>query len=287
MDRLILDQLLTRLDTDFPEADVLRADETDQWEAGAVEELEQLGLLRPLTPATAVFCDACMDGHVVEIEFAAPDRAYIRCEEHGLMPLDLQRARLWQVSLAGFAVCLAKSPLSPREILPQRLYQIWFGDGASAVPTFLARGLRWADGEFIAREARSIAGSDAMTILVPTVGPDTLVIDCWIRPIQGSLAFLDGSLALDLPAVTPPTPGLAAGVRSERKPRTSSDKSSGRRPGRRRLEDDAAARTLFENGERLRIDHPGMTREQVASRLNLPPSTYRRYVSRFQPRPER
>jgi hypothetical protein len=59
-----------------------------------------------------------------------------------------------------------------------------------------------------------------------------------------------------------------------------------RSPGRRRLEDDLGARELFERGERLRVEHPGITRPQVASRLNLPLSTYKRYVKTFGPKPQ-
>lgn len=56
------------------------------------------------------------------------------------------------------------------------------------------------------------------------------------------------------------------------------------KPGRRRLEHDTAARELYEKGEKLRLQHPGITRGQIAARLTLSPSTYKRYVSRFSPK---
>jgi hypothetical protein len=56
------------------------------------------------------------------------------------------------------------------------------------------------------------------------------------------------------------------------------------RPGRKRIEDDPVARQLYNEGEELRRKHPGITRAQIASRLNMAESTYRRYVSRFRSR---
>ena len=53
------------------------------------------------------------------------------------------------------------------------------------------------------------------------------------------------------------------------------------RLGRPRIESDPVARHLYEQGEELRRRYPGMTVEQVAGRLGLAPSTYKRYRSVF------
>ncbi len=54
-----------------------------------------------------------------------------------------------------------------------------------------------------------------------------------------------------------------------------------RKGGRPRVEDDGAAKELYERGEQLRVKNPGMTRAQIAGRLGLPESTYTRYVRAF------
>lgn len=57
-----------------------------------------------------------------------------------------------------------------------------------------------------------------------------------------------------------------------------------RQGGRPKVENDPAARQLYDDGERIRKDHPGITRAQVAARLTLSRSTYKRYVRTFKPR---
>lgn len=55
----------------------------------------------------------------------------------------------------------------------------------------------------------------------------------------------------------------------------------GARTGRPRLEEDQVARDLYARGEELRREHPGMTVEQIADRLGLAGSTYKRYRATF------
>ena len=56
------------------------------------------------------------------------------------------------------------------------------------------------------------------------------------------------------------------------------------RLGRPRLEDDPIARDLYERGEAIRRDHPGLTLDIVASRLGVASATYRRYRAAFRDR---
>lgn len=65
------------------------------------------------------------------------------------------------------------------------------------------------------------------------------------------------------------------------RPETPEPEKVASRAGRPRLEEDAVVRDLYERGEELRRKYPGMTVEQVADRLGVAPSTYKRYRSRF------
>ena len=53
------------------------------------------------------------------------------------------------------------------------------------------------------------------------------------------------------------------------------------RTGRPRTEDDPEARRLYDEGQRLKLEHPGITNKQIAARLGLAESTYRKYRARF------
>jgi hypothetical protein len=195
-----------RADTHAP---TYSADETAAWPAGALDRLLGLGLLKPVTQATAVVCDACGGDHVEEVVFVeAPPgtglRAYLRCPEAGRVPVPLERLRQWALDFPGLAVATARAlgvAGDVEELVPSRVWLL----GRTALagisrPVFLARGLGWKDGaEVLGRAAQRGAGAGPL-VLVPGSPPPAAV---WqgvcpaVLPLGLLLSLSHGVVTLD------------------------------------------------------------------------------------------
>lgn len=89
------------------------------------------------------------------------------------------------------------------------------------------------------------------------------------------------------PPIAIPAPGVAALLRIQETIRAALPEPAvvaaieAPKTGRPPLERDAGARSLYERGEQLKRDYPRMTENQIADRLGIGASTWRRYKSTF------
>ena len=109
----VLQEILQRLG---PEGDtVLAWEQVRRWPKGAIEALQEAGLVAPIAAATMVECSGCEENcfkpvHVLPARNGQPARAYVACDEPpglGRVKIHLSRLRQWQVTDAQVARWLA------------------------------------------------------------------------------------------------------------------------------------------------------------------------------------
>lgn len=275
----ILSGLLRRLDDEHDGASLFGADWVGDWPPGLLDELLARGLIQPAEPARFVRCPGCHDDHVEQVEYVSyPDevRAFVHCPELGralVMPETLLR---WRVDGAGLARVIRESLGLSGHLAERSQGRVWhlgYGQFGEAAPTvFLVRGLGWVD-------AAAVPAESGLRIVltagdVPSIAfPDGMVV----VGLPDLASWSGGTLSVDRAA-------LDARVRSHA-PIAAPTPSARNRGGRRRLEDDPVPRQLYEDGEQLRREFPTITRPQIAGRLGISESTYKRYVRRFRPAP--
>ena len=205
---LLLD-LLRRAEADLPGVEILTADEVSPWPAGALEALVQNGFLSPTTPGTSVLCDACLEDHWQQVEFAespagAP-RAYIVCPEAGRVAVDIVRLRRWRVDVARLAGVLAQllgCTEAPEELVASRLWRLGrtklAGESRDA---FLVRGLTWPNAaERLRLEKWLRRGVPSLLLaLIETIVDLPMGIS--VVPLTRALSLADNRLSLELPYI--------------------------------------------------------------------------------------
>ena len=205
---LLLD-LLRRAEADLPGVEILTADEVSPWPAGALEALVQNGFLSPTTPGTSVLCDACLEDHWQQVEFAespagAP-RAYIVCPEAGRVAVDIVRLRRWRVDVARLAGVLAQllgCTEAPEELVASRLWRLGrtklAGESRDA---FLVRGLTWPNAaERLRLEKWLRRGVPSLLLaLIETIADLPMGIS--VVPLTQALSLADNRLSLELPYI--------------------------------------------------------------------------------------
>jgi hypothetical protein len=269
---------LERLELSTVGADYIGFAEVRDWGSTAFNTLLRVGVLVEAPPARSAVCSACYDGHFQEVVTVDELGGYINCPEHGSVPIPSERLEQWRFQLEGLAPPIRKAlriSTTPRCLVDGRLLHL--GTAAlegTRVQVFLARGVHWRDGQHLLDAIGASSGSQHGLVALPSVCPSSALAFTSV-PLMGNLVLDKGRMIFKPPA------GLLAPASDTLL--KSTIKHS--RQGRRRLEDDDAARSLFEEGESLRVKHPGITRAQVASHLSLPLSTYKRYVQRFLPKP--
>lgn len=274
----VLDGLLRRLDEEYDGASLFGVDWVEDWPLGLLEEFLAGGLIQPAEPARFVRCPDCQDDHVEEVEyvpFADSVRAYVRCPELGRAPVVLETLLRWCVDGNGLASAIRDSLRLDGHLTERvqgRVWQLGSGQlGEAGATVFFVRGLGWADG------AAVTAGRGLRTILTPGDAPSRMFPDDVVVAGLSDLAsWTDGTLAVNRGE-------LEARVRhAGGSPHQADTPAAVRKTGgRRRIEDDPVAQQLYEEGERLHRKYPKLTRPQIAGRLGISESTYKRYVSRF------
>jgi len=212
-------QVLERLDLSVQQSEIFSADEVDTWSPGTLEEFLSLRLISPASPANSVLCDACTDSHIAFVRHITtpPDdtglRAYVECEELGLVPIDQERLLQWKASLTGLASIarpVVNSKREPRVILEERLVDLGTGVVAEReCRIYVARGLNWDDGDDVLTHVRQATGATEALILVPSIAIVTDDPLLSVIPFAGNVAVRGQELLLELPSLREPGPSWA------------------------------------------------------------------------------
>ncbi len=119
-------QCLDRLASPDPS---LSYDEVCAWAQDEYDCLVRAGIIREVAAATRIVCEACPDAHWEPVFWGRDGTAFIICPNAGLVAVESERMRQWQVDPQHLATLLAKS-LS-----------------TSGPPRYLAAGRFWCLGQ--------------------------------------------------------------------------------------------------------------------------------------------
>jgi hypothetical protein len=149
-------------------------------EDGVEAKLLDAGLLERIEHAQSVVCDACAEGHVEEVTFiespsGSPVRAYLRCPEHGRVPVPLDRLSQWRIDFEGLARAVASSLDLAGEVellVADRLWRLGSGHlGGRTREVFFGRGLGWPDAAAVIGGSPAFQAARTPLILVPGATP--------------------------------------------------------------------------------------------------------------------
>ena len=270
----------------FPRADVVGAevkwvlsDEAMSWSPSVVHTLESLGILRKWPPLDSISCDECDEPHTETVLYSdqQPPRPFIPCASNGRIFIEPARLLRWSFSAGAIASWIAdimRTGAMPVEIIESRCWSL----GVSTLPSvrgpvFLLPGSAWPDARKVFAEKLPRTPRLVVLTLSPAAQPEWNSRSQWICVSQLISENAAGRVEVDASLVNRREPVSSMGW-------------AGERVGRRRLEEDPIAREIYERGERIRADNPGISREQTAARLSVPFSTYKRYVRRFGTQPD-
>lgn len=183
---------------------VITADEVGDWTTGSLEALVSARILRETSPASAIACDACDDGHwetpelITEPPGSTP-RAYIPCGEGRRVQVDLRRLSQWRVDLKEIpAVVATLLQVGPATVdIPARLWRLgMISVGGGRWTAFFARGLEWSDGASIIRRVSRLRAP-----LLFSVGDGGIADGGFVVTLASILSLKDHALALSWPAL--------------------------------------------------------------------------------------
>ena len=173
----ILKKILQRADS-YGEP-IFSFDEVKLWSDGALDRMVELGLIKPTALASTVICDGCEDRCQEEARYRGTkagksQQAYIVCpnrDDMGPVPVNLERLKQWEVNLPVIAHGLAEMvgfTYDIDEIIPGRLWYLgapYIED--KRIDLFLARGVKWPDGNDNFTNVGRIQECSEPLILVP------------------------------------------------------------------------------------------------------------------------
>lgn len=192
---------------DLPDA-VLGSDTAEFWPDGLLQQLVEMGVLRPTTAAERVLCPECRD-HVEDVvAISGPGgrpRYAINCPEHLRVVLSLDDLQQWIVDVNHIAAIIASAfQLTGKltELAPGRVWRLgrWKYQGQTR-DMLLAVGLNQPDAsEF----RRPITASKRPVMFVPLAEPDP---DFWVgQPpplirLSEVVSLADSALDIDTAAI--------------------------------------------------------------------------------------
>ena len=154
---------------------VITFDETRAWPAAERDSIFRLGILRAIEDADVVTCIACGDPHLAEIVSDGAEPR-IWCPAVGLMAIDRERLRRWEIDVAHLAAILATAldlGGPPQAVVPTRIWLLGKRRvGERLAEFFLAQGTTWPDSSEVLQAATRLQASPAPIILCPNRLPD-------------------------------------------------------------------------------------------------------------------
>lgn len=174
VDRTVLDSLLTR--TEMEDCNIYRADEVARWPRATHKRLLELGLLREIERATAIWCNQCLDDGecIVEPEIEVDPktgevRGYWLCHT-GPVNFTADEFRRYEFQLCRLAQMVAEAlgtQGTVTEVVPQRVYLLGvLPTGGGPLELFLAGGVRLPDAQEVLARAHRLHASPAPVLIV-------------------------------------------------------------------------------------------------------------------------
>lgn len=184
-------------------------DDLKCWPVGALEVLLNADVLRKSDYARSVVCRECPDECSVEVRFIEGEeggepRAFFDCprrDDIGRVRVALDELQTYSLSVSGMAAVIAgELGGTAEELMLGRLWTIGRVDiGGARTDVWLARGLRWPDGERVLREARSRKQSQSAVVLSPTWVESDGSLE--IVPLNDVLRLDGGGLSVDVSVI--------------------------------------------------------------------------------------
>jgi hypothetical protein len=104
----------------------IRADEVRLWNAGRLQDLIRLGILREMDLVESIVCDQCGDPHWAGIHWETPGiRACFGCPTEGVIDIEIDKLRQWRIDTGHIAELLAEAFELAGTIQPLELGRLW------------------------------------------------------------------------------------------------------------------------------------------------------------------
>jgi hypothetical protein len=175
----LLTSLLQLAENNQGMGSILAAEELARWPKEVVAAFKESGLLRPAPPAENILCSGCEKACTMPVEYLGEDDVlkplpYVACPDNGLIEIESDLLRCWQVTLSTIAAFLAGqlglNP-HPEKLLDSALWVLGSYDiGGTRYELYLASFATQNTAQRVS-ERLAMLGSPAPAILFPAASP--------------------------------------------------------------------------------------------------------------------